>query len=181
MFHVLFREKLINFSNHKTRSDSTHPKGDGFVRFFSFRSFSKCLCFVCGDTALHLLCAMLQRNSKPSLLNWIRKGAAILFVVEAASFGVSYLLWQRLNTDRGMYKSSYGQQLTLHTQKQKKTPCNFIPADFRQYMNGNFPSILNGYYKVGEYLNPTGPNNSLRTIDAEYWRHGTTKVKQSPQ
>lgn len=44
---------------------------------------------------------MLQKNSKPSFLRFIKRGAAILFVLEAASFGVSYGVWHRMNTNRG--------------------------------------------------------------------------------
>lgn len=42
-------------------------------------------------------------------------------------------------------------------------------------MNNNCPIILNGYYSLGEYMNGSGPANSVRTIDAEYWRHEPKK------
>lgn len=38
-------------------------------------------------------------------------------------------------------------------------------------MSTSFPSILDKYYSLGEYMNGSGPVSSLRTIDAEYWRH----------
>lgn len=44
---------------------------------------------------------MLHRDAQPTFIKWIRKGATVLFVAEAASFGVSYLVWYRMNTNRG--------------------------------------------------------------------------------
>lgn len=46
---------------------------------------------------------MLQKNSTstPNWFRFIKRGAAVLFVLEAASFGVSYGVWHRMNTNRG--------------------------------------------------------------------------------
>jgi hypothetical protein len=39
-------------------------------------------------------------------------------------------------------------------------------TDFRFYMRENYPSILDGYYKIGETLDS---NNRIRIVDEEIW------------
>lgn len=46
---------------------------------------------------------MLQKDSKPTFIKFIKKSAAVLFVLEAASFGVTYGVWYRMNTNRGTF------------------------------------------------------------------------------
>ncbi|KAG4072281.1 hypothetical protein HA402_004213 [Bradysia odoriphaga] len=83
---------------------------------------------------------MLQKSGrgKSGFLKLIASGAKILFVAEVAAFSVSYLVWHRMNTNR----------------------------DFRQYMNDNFPTILEGYYSFGEFM---GSDPRIRGIDKAYW------------
>lgn len=42
----------------------------------------------------------------------------------------------------------------------------FFFSEFRQYINDNFPFVLDYYYKVGEVIG----NSNLREIDATIWR-----------
>lgn len=81
---------------------------------------------------------MLVKNPKPSYRKWIKRGALVLFVVEAVSFAASYGLWFRVNTDR----------------------------DTREYLKNNYPSLLEAYYKTGEFIDS---NSHIRQIDSAYW------------
>lgn len=49
---------------------------------------------------------MLQKNEKrrSGFLKFVAKGAKILFVAEVVAFGATYLVWHRLNTNRGKHK-----------------------------------------------------------------------------
>ena len=62
----------------------------------------------------------------------------IFIFAETALFGGSYLLWSRMNKDR----------------------------TFRKYMNDNYPSILDGYYTLGETIDST---NQARAFDSSVW------------
>lgn len=57
---------------------------------------------------------------------------------EVVGFIGSYALWHRMN----------------------------VSQDFRYYMNKNFPKILDGYYSLGETLNPS---LEMRTFDKLTW------------
>jgi len=83
---------------------------------------------------------MLQKSGKPrsEFLKYLVKSAKILFVLEVVSFGATYLVWHRMNTNR----------------------------DFRQYMNDNFPIVLDGYYSFGEFM---GRDSRIRAVDRAYW------------
>ncbi|KAF7998203.1 hypothetical protein HCN44_009601 [Aphidius gifuensis] len=54
------------------------------------------------------------------------------------TFGVTYIVWRRMNRSQ----------------------------DFRFYMNENFPSILEGYYKIGETISS---DTSIRDFDTDTW------------
>ncbi|KAL3265610.1 hypothetical protein HHI36_009814 [Cryptolaemus montrouzieri] len=69
---------------------------------------------------------------------WFKRGAVTIFVLEAVGFVFTYNVWSKINTDR----------------------------DSRKYLKDNFPSVLEAYYKVGEYINP---NSNVRHIDYAYW------------
>ena len=43
------------------------------------------------------------RLPRPAYIKTLKKGAKILFVVEALLFAGSYGVWQRMNTNRGNY------------------------------------------------------------------------------
>lgn len=51
---------------------------------------------------------MLQKSGKgkSGFFKFVSSGAKILFVAEAAAFGVTYLIWHRLNTSRGKLSNS---------------------------------------------------------------------------
>jgi hypothetical protein len=57
----------------------------------------------------------------------------IFVAVEIAVAGASYLVWNRMNTNRS----------------------------FRKYMRDSYPSILDSYYKLGETLDSTNNTRSL--------------------
>jgi hypothetical protein len=44
---------------------------------------------------------MLKKNPKPGYLKYVRSGAKVLFVIEAAVFAACYGVWYRMNTSRG--------------------------------------------------------------------------------
>lgn len=53
---------------------------------------------------------MLTKKPQTKARKWIKRGAATIFVVEAIGFAGSYLIWHRVNTERGnyfSYQSSY--------------------------------------------------------------------------
>lgn len=58
--------------------------------------------------------------------------------VEIGIFLGSYYVWRRMNRSQ----------------------------DFRQYMNDKYPSILEGYYKIGETFDK---NNKMRQFDSACW------------
>lgn len=80
---------------------------------------------------------MLPKTRKSNIWNFVKGSAKTLFVIEAVCFAASYGIYYRMNTNR----------------------------DFRQYMNENFPYVLNYYYKIGEVLG----NSHLRGIDSAIW------------
>lgn len=69
---------------------------------------------------------MLKKEPKGNfnLRKWLVKGAAVVFVVEAAGLLVSYAFFNRLNKDR----------------------------DFRLTVQRKFPLLLETYYKIDETL-----------------------------
>lgn len=46
---------------------------------------------------------MLQKNPKPTYRRYIKNGAKILFVAEAAFFAISYGVWYRLNREQSKF------------------------------------------------------------------------------
>ncbi|XP_055836668.1 protein CEBPZOS-like isoform X1 [Episyrphus balteatus] len=81
---------------------------------------------------------MLPKTQKTGFWKFVKGGAKTLFVIEAVCFAVTYGVYYRMNTNR----------------------------DFRQYMNTNFPFVLDYYYKIGETLG----DSNIRSIDSTYWR-----------
>ncbi|KAL1509047.1 hypothetical protein ABEB36_003848 [Hypothenemus hampei] len=81
---------------------------------------------------------MLLKHPKPQARKWIKKGALALFIFEGVFFIGSYLGWQKVRTDR----------------------------DSRKYLNDHFPSILEVFYKTGEFFDS---NDRTRKIDQAYW------------
>lgn len=81
---------------------------------------------------------MLQKSARPGYKRVIKKTALVLLAAEAIAFGVSYAGWYRLNTDR----------------------------DFRHYVKENYPTILEGYYQVGEVFSK---DNTIRNVDEQIW------------
>ncbi|KAJ8949858.1 hypothetical protein NQ318_010492 [Aromia moschata] len=67
---------------------------------------------------------MLVKNPRPAYRKWLKRGALILFVVEAASFVGTYAVWHKVNTER----------------------------DYRKYLRDNYPSVLEVYYRTGEII-----------------------------
>lgn len=45
---------------------------------------------------------MIPKTPKSQLTKFIKRGAAILFIGELATFGGSYIVWHQLNTNPGM-------------------------------------------------------------------------------
>ncbi|CAH2232686.1 jg5311 [Pararge aegeria aegeria] len=70
---------------------------------------------------------MLEKKPKSGFKRLLGITAATIFVVEAAGFAVSYGLWYKLNSER----------------------------DFRLYMHKNYNWVLEGYYTLGEKLDPS--------------------------
>jgi hypothetical protein len=62
----------------------------------------------------------------------------VFVAIEIAVAGASYLVWNRMNTNQS----------------------------FRKYMRDSYPSILDGYYKLGETLDST---NRTRSFDSKVW------------
>lgn len=81
---------------------------------------------------------MLHKSSRPVYKKVIKKTALVLIAAEAIGFGVTYAGWYRLNTNR----------------------------DFRHYVKENYPTILESYYQVGEFL---GGDTSIRSLDEQIW------------
>ncbi|XP_075154121.1 protein CEBPZOS [Haematobia irritans] len=81
---------------------------------------------------------MLPKTPKSVFWKFVKGSAKTLFVVEAVCFAASYAVYYRMNTNR----------------------------EFRQYVNQNYPFVLDYYYKLGEVLG----NSNLREIDSTIWR-----------
>ncbi|XP_058454092.1 protein CEBPZOS [Malaya genurostris] len=82
---------------------------------------------------------MLYKNARPGYKRFIKKSATILLAIEVLGFAVTYAGWQRLNTNR----------------------------DFRHYIKENYPSILENYYQLGEYLSG---DKTIRNHDELVWK-----------
>ncbi|XP_055370956.1 uncharacterized protein LOC129605304 [Condylostylus longicornis] len=82
---------------------------------------------------------MLKKTPKPVFWKFIKGSAKTLFVIEAVCFAVSYGIYYRMNTNR----------------------------DFRLYINNNFPVLLDGYYKLGEFFG----ESKQRQIDLDFWEN----------
>ncbi|XP_012281906.1 uncharacterized protein LOC105700548 [Orussus abietinus] len=80
---------------------------------------------------------MIQR--RPTKFKFLKSGLKFFVTVEIALFLGSYALWRRINTSQ----------------------------DFRLYMHENYPSILNGYYSIGELLEP---GDEMRAMDLMAWQ-----------
>ncbi|XP_062549235.1 protein CEBPZOS [Armigeres subalbatus] len=81
---------------------------------------------------------MLHKSSRPGYKRVIKKTALWLIAAEAIGFGVTYAGWYRLNTNR----------------------------DFRHYVKENYPTILESYYQLGEFL---GGDSAIRSLDEQIW------------
>lgn len=44
---------------------------------------------------------MLKKNPKRGYLKYVRSGAKVIFIIEAAVFAACYGVWYRMNTSRG--------------------------------------------------------------------------------
>ncbi|CRL01274.1 CLUMA_CG014311, isoform A [Clunio marinus] len=90
------------------------------------------------------------KKPNPQLFRLIKKTAAFLIFAETAAFAGTYLAWYKLNTSR----------------------------DFRYYFHTNYPVVLEGYYKVGEYFGAFG---SLGYILLKLTEPSEEKKKQIAQ
>lgn len=81
---------------------------------------------------------MLHKSARPGYKRVIKKTALVLIAAEAIAFGVSYAGWYRLNTDR----------------------------EYRHYVKENYPTILESYYQIGEFLSK---DSSIRKVDEQIW------------
>lgn len=81
---------------------------------------------------------MLHKSARPGYKRVVKKTALVLIVAEAIAFGVSYAGWYRLNTDR----------------------------ELRHYVKENYPTVLESYYQLGEFLSK---DNSIRNLDNQIW------------
>lgn len=81
---------------------------------------------------------MLHKSSRPGYKRVVKRTALVLIAAEAIAFGVTYAGWYRLNTNR----------------------------DLRHYVKENYPTVLESYYQVGEFL---GGDSSIRNLDEQIW------------
>lgn len=81
---------------------------------------------------------MLKKEPISKVAKTFKRGAAVIFIAELFGLAVCYKYWGQVNTDR----------------------------DSRKYLRDNYPSILESYYKVGEFLDS---QNRIRQIDIAYW------------
>lgn len=81
---------------------------------------------------------MLHKSARPGYKRVIKRTALVLIAAEAIAFGVSYAGWYRLNTDR----------------------------EYRHYVKENYPTILESYYQIGEFLSK---DSSIRKVDEQIW------------
>lgn len=82
---------------------------------------------------------MLEKKSRPGYKKVIKNTAKVLFVAEAIAFAITYAGWHRLNTNR----------------------------EFRHYVKENYPSILEGYYQLGERISG---DKAIRNHDELIWK-----------
>lgn len=81
---------------------------------------------------------MLHKSARPGYKRVIKRTALVLIAAEAIAFGVSYAGWYRLNTNR----------------------------EYRHYVKENYPTILESYYQIGEFLSK---DSSIRKVDEQIW------------
>lgn len=73
--------------------------------------------------------------------SWIRFGFKLGVagaILELAALGGSYVFWRKLNRDQ----------------------------EFRQYCSVNYPTVLEGYYKVGDFFD-SEKNKEIRALDQQ--------------
>lgn len=76
----------------------------------------------------------------PKTPKYLTSGIKIFIAAELAALIGSYAIWRRLNHSR----------------------------EFRKEVRDRFPSILEGYYYIGEKLDPT---SNIRSLDSAYWEN----------
>ncbi|KAL6438764.1 hypothetical protein ACFW04_004633 [Cataglyphis niger] len=81
---------------------------------------------------------MLTKRPRSNFVQTLKTNAKIILILEGVLFLGSYGLWRCMNTSQ----------------------------DFRYYMHQHFPSILKGYYFVGEKLSG---NDQLKKFDYATW------------
>lgn len=86
----------------------------------------------------------------PQWFKFLKKTATVLFVAESLAFAGSYFLWYKLNTDR----------------------------DTRHYYHENYPFVLEGYYKVGEFFDSKKEIARTRQLDLAVWSAQSPKKKE---
>lgn len=86
---------------------------------------------------------MLHKNSRPGYKRIIKSTAKVLIVFEALAFAATYAGWYRLNTNR----------------------------EFRHYVKENYPSILESYYQLGEFISS---DKTIRNHDDQIWQRERT-------
>ncbi|XP_060532519.1 protein CEBPZOS [Cylas formicarius] len=81
---------------------------------------------------------MLIKTPKSTAKKYLKRGFLTLFVAESLCFVATYGIWYKVNTDR----------------------------ETRKYLKLNYPSLLEVYYKTGEFIDS---NNRIRQLDQTYW------------
>lgn len=81
------------------------------------------------------------KKPNPTWFKNLKKLAVVCFAAEGLCFAGSYYFWYRLNTNR----------------------------DFRHYCHLNYPSLLEGYYKIGEFFDSADSIAQIRRTDLTVW------------
>lgn len=84
--------------------------------------------------------------------SWVRFGlkiGAIGAALELAALGGTYLFWRKLNSDQ----------------------------EFRYRVGANYPAVLEGYYKIGDYWDPEN-SKELRNFDQEFFTKTNKEIKK---
>lgn len=73
-------------------------------------------------------------------LAFLKTSAKVLIAIEVTGVVISYCVWHRINQSR----------------------------DFRKYLNKDWPLVLEGYYRIGEYIDKDS-NEIIRKNDLACW------------
>lgn len=84
---------------------------------------------------------MLPKGPKTAqTFNFLKRSAKVFIAIELTGVIVSYCVWRRINESR----------------------------DFRKYLSTDWPVLLEGYYKLGEYIDKDS-NEIIRKNDLVCW------------